>query len=203
MLSDMKLNFKCLLFAFLGVLFYSCSDDNEGHQPEVSLPYPITLKYQQKYEITDFKIYVGSPEGGRDISAEFNNPEKLWGERLTKYNHPDTIVFRSKDSISHLPHYVEMDDYKYEWRKDSLFAYGRYVDAWGLFGFGNETSFEYAMSFYKIGLVDEHGFFGTIGQTNGVTGSDDYFHSNTVDSPKEMTDIRDTIAWCNVRYIYK
>lgn len=199
----MKLKINCLLFALWGILFYSCSDDTEPDKPTVCPFTPILLEYQNKYEITDFKVYVGSPGGGRDISGEFSSPEKLWGERLTKYNHPDTILFRSEDSISHLPHYVDVDDYKYEWHKDSLFAYNPYAEDWELYGFGDAISFEYAMSFYRMVLVDEHSYFGRIGQGHGVTDSEDYFHSNTIASIPEMTDVRDTIAWCNVRYIYK
>lgn len=202
----MKLRKIYLLLSVLSVLFYSCSSDDDpmpvGPCPGRDFT-PITLTYQDRYEITDFKVYVGSPEGGRDISSEYSSPEEIWGERLTKYNHPDTILFRSEDSISHLPHRVSVDDYAYEWRKDSLFAYNPYAEAWELYGFGNMISFEYAMSFHKMVLIDEYIYRASMGQSHGVTNSKDYFYPNSVASIPEMTNVRDTIAWCNVRYYYK
>jgi hypothetical protein len=197
-------NLKKIVFTlcFVAVMCASCSDDDENSVPEAK-EYPATLAYTGRMEIVDFKMYVGSPEGGKEISATYGDPVKKWGDRMVKYNHPDKITFISKDSILNDPYSVEVDKYQYKWEKDSLYGFNPNNDTWYFYGIGNKKKLEYRMGFYSTLIVDEGITIGGIGQWHGVYDEDSFFHENSFASPAEMMNEKDTITWCNVRYVYE
>ncbi len=191
-----------LLFA--GVLCTACSDDDDNGNPVPQVEeYPATLAYAGKMEVVDFKMYVGSAQGGKEISVKYGDPVKIWGDRMTKYNHPDKITFISKDSILHTPYDVSVDKYLYKWEKDSLYGFNPNNDKWYFYGIGNKEKLEYRMGFYMSRIINEGIAAGGIGQWHGAYNEASFFHENSFASPAEMMSEKDTITWCNVKYVYE
>lgn len=197
-------SFILITLVISSFILISCSDD-EDITPEVK-EYPITLTYAGKYEIIDFKMYVGSPEGGKEIITGLPEPEEIWGSRLTTYNHPEKIILQTEDTASHYPHYVEVDTYKYKWdaNTSTFYGYNKYINDWETYGKGTKDRLEYMMSFRYVNRILEFGVSSSIGQDHGEYSYNSFFEEGSfITSPAEMTDIRDIITWVNVRYIYE
>lgn len=207
-MSVFKNNFHQIAFCFIFcVALFSCTE-KKAITPSEPKERLLTFK---DYEITEFKLYVGGPNGGRDISNEIKDPSSLflgYYTNITKmelFKHEALKV--SEDKIVELPIEYEANTFEYKVTKgDSLFRWNIYADFWQWYGFkrGNEK-IEYMNSFYKFVKPRDTGGVFISGNEKGELHEKDFFNENPFrfKNLESMTSIGDTVLFCNVKYTYQ
>lgn len=169
------------------------------HRTKWSETYPIDLTLAGK-EITEFKLYIGSPDGPKEISTNNLNPIRFWGTRLSQ--HPSKITFDNDETISLTPNDTDADSFKYRFDENTLFRHNENTNTWICAGLGDMYKLNYNMGYFRARYHDtETGvnkFY--IGQKNETVSEKGFLgDAYSLDNLKQETD---TIMWCNVQYIY-
>lgn len=194
-LSPLALLLLCLLF--------SCKKQ-EPEQPKPNNSPLATFNYTGKMEVSEFKVYKGDPNGGKDVSKDYT-PEALFSERLKSFTPPTQLIFKSKDSLSQLPKRVEIDLLKYKFSGDTLKGHNRYVNTWEVYGIKSKKRIAYSMTFYVYTRVTPPYLTAAISTEHGLTVYQNMFRADgpNFKSPTEMTNSNDLVGWYNVSYIYE
>lgn len=169
------------------------------HRTKWSETYPITLLFSDK-KIAEFKIYVGSPEGAREVSTNNLNPAMFWKDRLSYY--PSAITYDNSQTISLTPHDTESDTFNYKFIKDSLFRHNSNIDKYIWAGVGDQHKLDYHKGYFRANFFDtEFNFYRFyIAQGNEWATEKGFIRdAYSLDDLKQETD---TIMWCNIQYTY-
>jgi len=187
------------LFAFF---FVMCSNEGE-----------IKVKSYNRTDISDFHLYKGSPAGAEEIL--FPN-DSIRDEHMNQYFRgryaavgsiyiSETYEF-NEGKITSVYYDLSNSSYKqivtdYEFRNDSLYVLA--VDGnWYSIALGNRDSLYQTMGLSHF-VSPNTGNDSIVRKDKGLTTLDDIVKSAGFASPGAMTDPTDTVAWCNVKYIYK
>ena len=65
-----------IMSLFLSFGFFSCSDNDD------EIKYPKALTYKSK-QVVEFKLYVGSENGGVEVSTKDLDPKNYWKDGIT------------------------------------------------------------------------------------------------------------------------
>lgn len=212
--SLIKLNVVLFLFS---LFIFSCSKDNpkpEKETPEV-LPNEKEDEYLyafDRYEIVSKKLYVGSKNGGVDRSEQFD-PEQYFrttyfDQSKLEYFKQDSLLIR-KDTIIEYPLNYEANTFKFKiGEKDSLFRWNIYANLWQYYGKApkDRQEIRYERNYSALVKIRKEGWsFGLDDRGEGFVDDKNFFWGNTYHFPtiKDMTEITDTLAYCNVSYVYK
>lgn len=198
----MKTYLPILSFSLLSLLFSCRKQDPEQPKPN-NLPIA-TFNYTGKMEVSEFKLYKGDPNGGKEVSKDYT-PEALFLDRLKNFTPPSQLIFTSKDSLLQLPQRVEVDLLKYKFSGDTLKGHNRYVNTWEVYGIKSKKSLTYLMTFYIYNRVSSPYETSAVGTEHGLTLAQNMFRAEGVNfrSPAEMTNTNDLVSWYNVSYIYE
>ena len=201
-ICPMKTYSPILSLLILSLLF-SCKKQG-SEQPKPSNPPIATFNYTGKMEVAEFKVFIGDPNGGKEVSKNYT-PETLFLDRLKNFNPPSQLIFKSKDSLSQLPKRVEVDMLRYKFSGDTLKGHNRFVNTWEVYGIKSKKRLAYSMTFYIYTRVSPPYLSAAVGTEHGFTLSQNMFRAEGVNfrSPAEMTNARDLVGWYNVSYIYE
>ncbi len=201
-IENMKTYLPLLSLLILSLLS-SCKKQEPGQPQPNNLPIA-TFNYTGKMEVSEFKVYKGDPNGGKDVSKEYT-PEALFLDRLKNFTPPNQLIFKSKDSLSQLPKRVEVDLLKYKFSGDTLKGHNRYVNTWEVYGIKSKKRLAYSMTFYIYTRVSPPYLTAAVGTEHGLTLAQNMFRSEGANfkSLTEMTNSNDLVAWYNVSYIYE
>lgn len=181
----------CMLFVFL---FWGCHDKEElPEQPE----YPILYTFDKILKVDDFNCYVGTPSGGKEISSLSMEPGDIWGNRMNA--NPVRIVLLN-DSELELDNGYSSIKYKYRISNDSLYIKNA-ADIWSFATKLDSGKLTYHLGFEFYTKQKEIVWQSGIGQSIKLLNKDNMF-GTIFNSPVEMVNEKDTLAWCNVYYIY-
>lgn len=207
---DKKFIYSLIAFIALSFTFVACSnDDNEDNGKNYSIP----LTYK-KTEVVEFKMYVGSETGGKEVSTENIDPKKFW-DGYTPENDDfffdREILFKDNSSLS-----LKIEDvnhtlpYKFE-DNGALFVYNenaeRPQDEKFLLGYGNThkiIAYGHCSRFNKI-TGDGSAAGSGIDDDGEHTSLNDFIGNEEGDifgSLAEMKHKEDTIMWYNFKVIY-
>lgn len=207
--EDNNFNYMNTLFRLIALnllvsFLFSCNKENEIN-PETTEK----LFNFKGFEITQFKLYVGSLNGGKDISSTISDPLQLFKGEFTKENKIELYKFNAlkihKDTIIELPNRYDANTFNYKvTTNDSLFRWNIYANLWEWYGFKrNDKKIEYLKSFYKIVKKRENLDIFRSGVENGQLLYENFFENpNYFNGIQNMTSITDTVLFCNVKYIY-
>ena len=197
-----------IVFLFFTCLFLaqSCSKDSDapnlpektdgGTEKEVE-----TYTFLRK-EIIAFKAYRGSEHGGIEISNT-EKPESFWNPtKLSDYFYHTLTV--SRDSILERPFEYEINDFRYELRKDSVYRWNRYANFWEFYGVKRNDTLEHYVCFYSFQKHTPPSLAGENGHNSGEVKYTRYFNNNPYlfKGPEEMKSKNDEVAWYNIKYIF-
>lgn len=203
----MKITTKIILFLFsVATFIYGCSKSNSTPElPEKPEEKPKavldTYTYLRK-EVIEFKVYKGSSKGGIDVSAT-EKPESYWNStKLADYFY-DTLTV-TKDSILERPWEYEINDFRYEQRKDSVFRWNRYADFWEFYGLKKGDTLEHYVCFYNFHKNTPPFASGVNGHNSGEVKYSNYFNNEApfFKGPEDMKNEYDQVAWYNIKYIF-
>ena len=190
---------SCLIISLL----FSCKEQDPAEPKPNNSPIA-TYNYTGKIEVSEFKVYKGDPNGGKEVSKDYT-PEALFLDRLKNFTPPSQIVFKSKDSLFQLPKRVEVDLLKYKFSGDTLKGHNRYVNTYEVYGIKSKKRLAYCMTFYIYTRVSPPYRSAAVGTEHGLTLAQNIFRDGGVNfkSPADMTNTNDLVSWYNVSYIYE
>ncbi|MDR3059230.1 MAG: hypothetical protein ACK5KL_00020 [Dysgonomonas sp.] len=187
----------------LSLGFISCSDDDDD------VKYPKTLNYKRT-EVVGFRLYVGSENGGKEVSTVGLNPTKYWSlgwlAEDQDWAKGFSIEFIDDDNLT-VNNEFDSENFstKYKFEGGKLFFFGKEENEWDSFIRGNRNE-----------LIIEHGYIKyqkiTTDGLNPAGSSSDDTHASLEDmigenkmfnSLSEMKHIEDTVMWYNINYIYE
>lgn len=165
--------------------------------------YPLELTFSNK-QIAEFKLFIGSPDGPKEISTQNLDPAKFWGNRLTYY--PTHIIFNDAATMTRLPKDTSADTFTYTFHKDSLFRYNKNVETWFWAGKGDGYNLTYHIGYYRCNYFDP-GFMGGTGTYRFYIAQDNEWAAKPgfwgdMHSLSDLKQETDTIMWCNINYNY-
>lgn len=174
-------------------MFAACSDDDDAK----------TLRYSSTS--TEFKVWVGSSEGGKEISSKIKPSDILDDIYMIQIKEFEemiksitiTFINDSQLSASYLGQTAIM---KYKFENGALSTYDSEDDDWYIIGYGNKDNIT-----TKSGIL---GWFHENGRGFDQTEKDNYTLEDglsrlDISSLSEMTKTTDTIAIYNVNMIMK
>lgn len=166
-----------------------------GPEPEPEYPRTFTRVADR---VAEFKVYVGSPEGAVLMENHALTPEYFWRERMAIYP-PERISFDDENIMSY-PDKGWMPD-RYRFSNDSLFRLlpHRDEDEWEWSAKRTGGKMDFHVGYYFLLARSEMGVVGGIGQANEWVKPENKFY----DFPASFTDVRDTVAVCNIIYSYE
>jgi hypothetical protein len=181
----------CLLLA-VG-FFASCKDD------KTEVKRAKTLNYQ-KTQIAEFKMYVGSAEGGKEVKTTGLDPKTYWKDYIAQndgaYGKKDfSITFM--DDKNFKTSLKKEDKYIYKFTKDTLSILNSKSTKWELFGFGNKNQVVVRRGMYKI-KNNANQLIG--GVDNNVTLNSLFTLGKDFKKLSDMKATTDTIMYCNIHY---
>ena len=153
-------------------------------------------------EIIDFKAYRGTDHGGVEISNQ-EKPEFYWNAtKLSDYFYTTLTV--TKDSISERPFEYEINNFRYELRKDSVYRWNRYADFWEFYGIKKSDTIEHYVCFYSFQKNTPPYTFAENGHNSGEVKHTRYFNDSKylLKCPEDIKNKNDQIAWYNIKYIF-
>lgn len=189
--------FMCLVASVLFIGFASsCSDDDDD--------YPKTLKLQEGYQYQEFKVYVGTPEGGKELTGSqaqplYNQMKSIIEEDREDGRTADRYLTFNSDNEAFF-HFGNDITLEYKFEDGWLYVYSEKWQEWEnteLYGDRNQLVARY--SYYKCKTV--HSGSGGIGQ--GTTLLEEMFPRSGYESLSQMTNAQDTIMWCNYIEVFK
>lgn len=201
----MKKHLLILSLSLLTLAFSCKKKETETEPKPEQKPFPEeTFNYTGKMEVTDFKVYKGSGEGGKEVSVNYT-PESIWEGRVKNFTPPAKLVFKSKDTLALLPNKVESDMIRYQFSGDTIKCHNRYNNSWEVYGIKTKTRIEYKMTFYMFVRSTPPYATAAAGTEHGVTLFKNVFISNAPNfaSPAHMTNANDLMGWYNVSFIYE
>lgn len=191
--------FTLALVASLGLT--SCSDDDID-----KVSYPHSIKYV-KSEITEFKMYIGSENGGKEVSTAGLDPAKYWPEDyLEDLDTMKGISIEYKDKENAVVTVTaENKSYssKYKFEKGELLLINE-ENQWETLAYGDikrikmHTAFSKICKYYPNGNSVAYGGEEEHVSLNDLLGKDRLFESLS-----DMKYAKDTIMWCNLQHIYE
>ncbi|MHC8949643.1 hypothetical protein [Sphingobacterium hungaricum] len=210
---------KCYSIKFIGILFlflfsffiFSCSK-NDPPEPKVEEKDDEFLYAFERYEIVGKKMYAGSEDGAVDRTEQFD-PEKYF--RTAYFDKSKLEYFKQdsiravKDTLIEYPLNYEANTFKFKTGdKDSLFRWNIYAKFWQYYGKFPENKQEISYERYFVRLIKDRKegmSFYLDERGEGFVDDKSFFYGNIYHFPtsKRMTEATDTLAYCNVRYIYK
>ncbi|MDM1295868.1 hypothetical protein HX021_16380 [Sphingobacterium sp. N143] len=207
----MKITLKVASFLFLAAIFmYGCNKDNSISEiPEKVIEKPEepakairdTFLFLRK-DVIIFKAYKGSLKGGVDITAQ-EKPETFWNSsKLSSYLY-DTLTV-TKDSTFERPYKYEINNFRFEQRKDSIFRWNRYAKFWEFYGLHKKDTVEQYVRFYSFQKYTPPYLFAENGHNSGEISYSYYFNDNKYlfKGPEDMKNENDEVAWYGIKYIY-
>ena len=198
----MKMYLHIVSFLVLSLLFSCKKQDPE--RPKPNNPPIATFNYTGKMEVSEFKLYKGDPNGGKEASKDYT-PEAIFLDRLKNFTPPSQLIFKSIDSLLQSPKRVEVDLLKYKFSGDTLKAHNRYANTWEVYGIKSKKRLAYHMTFYIYTRVSPPYLSAAVGTEHGSTLAQNMFLSEGINfrSTAEMTNTKDLVSWYNVSYIYE
>lgn len=186
-----------IMSLFLSFGFFSCSDNDD------EIKYPKALTYKSK-QVVEFKLYVGSENGGVEVSTKDLDPKNYWKDGITDddQSFPKlNITFTDDENIT-----VNNHSTQYSFDNGVMSVYDKEDKEWNIVGYGNRISLRLASAYAKDHKIYENGYgSSTWGEERNITLSDfigegeNYSFSSLAD----MKHKEDTIMWCNTHYIYE
>jgi len=192
---------KTVLFAFtllgaFAISFSACSSDDDDNKTN-------TVKYQKR-EITEFKMFVGSDEGGKEVQTNNLDIADYWGDKYFYDTNggssfdPDRIyTFDDKNISVTINGKVISTPYKVD--GDILYVYDNTDNEWEILGHGTRYSYVEKSHCYKYIQSEGSGW----GNDEEAITLDMMLKKSNFGTLANMKNITDTIMWCNVDYIYK
>lgn len=198
---------KHLLAAMLMISVLAACKKKEPGQPnpkENPSFAAATFKYTGKMEVSEFVVYEGSPNGGKEASKNYT-PDGIWDQRVKNFTPPEKLVFKSKDTLSQFPIRYEADVLKYKFSGDTLKGHNRYADLWEVYGIKTKKQLAYKMTFYVFRRVSPPYTSAAVSTEHGITLYKHMFQKGGANfgSPAEMLNPNDLVGWYNVSYLYE
>ena len=183
------------LWVAIALITIACND-NKKDEPEPPAPeYPKVLELKGQ-RVAEFKVYVGSPDGAVLLDDHDLTPEYFWKSRLESYP-SESLRFDDEDTMSHPDKGWQPLEYKFV--KDSLFRYIPNWKDWMWSAKGTPQKLEYHIGYYYARTFKEYWQTARIEQDNSWVKPEEEFY----DFPASVTDLRDTVAVCNIIYTYE
>lgn len=191
-----KINCILLSIVMLSLSFAatSCSSDDDNSK------YPIKFTHKS-FESGDFKIYVGSAEGGKEISTDGMSPKKYWGDWMAEENIIYVITLNDEKSAT-IASGNRKATYDYKFENKQLFFKDK--GEWVRFAYGDENQLKEVASYnyYRKTRVD--GSSSGRGEYSIDFNIDNIFeHTSTFNSLNDLTSTGDTVSWHNTYSVYK
>ncbi len=184
----------------LGLLIAAaaCKKDDNKEDNNTSI-YPKTLTYKG-YEVKEFKMYVGSPDGGKEMNTTGIDPKTYWKSYIENKNNEyigDDYKFLSETEITSS---TINKTYQYKFENGELYIFRE--NKWEkLSAYGDITNLHVKSSCY---IANRSGGMGSIGQNGGeYTSLTELMGRVGFSSLSDMKSTSDTIMWCNMNYIWK
>lgn len=204
-------NSKFLLVAVLALSlgFISCSSDDDDDQNN-DVKYPKTLTYK-KTEFVDFKMYVGSEEGGKEVSTTDLNPANYWDARWIKedleFAEGFSLKFVDKDTVTIINKF-DSETYTtiYKFDGDKLCLFDKEENEWDsdeeIQGDKNKIIIKSGFTHYNK-IVDSGSASGSGSHSESVGMADLIGKGEAFESLSDMKHKEDTVMWYNIHYIYE
>lgn len=187
-----KLFIRVLLF---GLILSACSKEED--KPSGGLKYPMTFLANRIEKVADFKCYVGSPSGGKEISGTLLGPRELWEGRID--TNPIWITLMNETEMEQ-NNGISSRKYSYKLSSDSLFILN-VTNGWDFVAKLSSGKMIYHLGFEFYTKSTDGVWQSGISQSVRLM-EDKYMFGSIFDSPANMMNIKDTLAWCNIYYEY-
>ncbi|MDR2949979.1 MAG: hypothetical protein LBV71_12335 [Prevotella sp.] len=187
----------------LSLGFISCSDDDDD-----DVKYPKKLSYKRT-EIVGFRLYVGSENGGKEVSTVGLNPTEYWSlEWLSEdqdWAKGFSVEFVDGDNLTVNNEFdSEKFSTKYKFEGDKLFLFDKEENEWTSFIDGNRNTLALKSGFAKYNQVRADGASSGSNSDETHFSLEDMIGENKIfNSLSEMKHIEDTVMWYNINYIYE
>lgn len=199
-----KTKFLTLAIVALSVCFNSCSNDDDD-----KVKYPKTLSYK-KTEAVEFKIYVGSENGGKEVSTADLDPADFWPAEYFKedkeWYEGFSVTFIDDNSVKLINKFdSEEVSALYKFEGDKLSLFNEEENEWSSdWIWGNKNKLTMKSSFSK------HHKITTNSSGSGNGSSDEHVNITEMigkgkifESLSDMKHKEDTVMWYNLNYIYE
>lgn len=189
-------------FLIVVLVFVMCTSEGESK-----------IKSYNRTDISDFHLYKGSPQGAEEIlfandsirDLHMNNYFRGRYAAVGSVYIQETYEFNESKvtcvyyDVTNSMHKQVLSDY--EFRNDSLYVLA--VDgSWYPVALGNRDSLYQTMALSHF-VSPNTGNDSIVRKEKGIVALDEVVRAAGFASSADMTNPGDTIAWCNVRYIYK
>lgn len=200
-MKKVKLVMAVLALGFLSMTAACSKDnDNEGNKDNNggnnTLEYPKTLTYDGSYEVKEFKMYVGSPNGAVEINTTGMKPETLWKAEIEsiKESYDFSVTFLN-DSVVDLFAGEKKMAYSYKFEDGRLYITSaeHSMAMWS----GDMSKLTAICGILKVPIVNGERFDGRFIDLDLAVGA------AYKKSLAELTNPSDTIAWCNMEFVWK
>ena len=181
----------------LSFVFSSCTKQEDETETSEYSEYPKTYAFIEMQKVEDFTCYVGSDLAGKKLLTPLKTPKDIWGSRLEV--NPDQIVLIDESKLEKRNEFSSIP-YTYKLSHDSLYI----LNAAKVWDFAAELKLEkliYHLGFERYTKATDGVWQSGIGQSVRLINYKNMFGS-IFNSPIEMTNVKDTMAWCNVYYEY-
>ncbi len=197
-----------LTMGVVGFYFSSCKKEENGHSDDKGTPIirglPKMLIYKG-YKIKEFKMYVGSPQGGKEVNTDDINIENYWGKFIDSINREYeelriNFLLRSKITDSKTG---EVCSYRFGQEGLQVYSYSnKFWTNSEAYGSVNQLCFKQNFSKYKI-TINAGGIYAVIGDTcgKGFQTLESMLPNAQLSSLSDMKNAEDTLMWCNMDFV--